>query len=216
MVKLRRLTVMHTTPRDQQPYVGKFWVTAARRVSDILSPPLVFAVFGAILAITSQPNLSGLLWAVYYGFLISLLPLFSVIYLVRTGQAKDIHISDQRQRRIPYLFSIFGAVLVYITVRLFPGPPLLGSLAAGNIIGLSALALINQVWLISNHTASITMVTVFTGLVFGGMAALVLVPLVVVVFLARWFLRRHTLSQLVAGVLVGGASAWVLVPLELL
>lgn len=208
--------IMRTTPRDQQPYVGEFWVTAARRVSDILSPPLVFAVFGAILSIYSWRNWQSVLWALYYGLMISLLPLISVIYLVRTGQAVDLHISDRRQRRIPYLFSILGALLVFISVRVLDGPALLGSLAAGNVIGLTALALINQVWLISNHAASISMVTVFTGLVAGWQAAIWLVPLVVIVFLARWFLRRHTLSQLFAGVLLGGLSAWVLIPLDLL
>lgn len=207
---------MHTIPRDQQPYGGEFWVTAARRVSDILSPPLVFAIFGIFLSIHSRPNWQGVLWGLYYGLLISLLPLFSVIYMVRTGRAKDLHISDQRQRRIPYLFSIFGALVVFVSVQGFSGPPLLGSLAAGNVFGLTALALINQVWLISNHTASISMVVVFSGLAFGGMVMLLLSPLVVIVFLARWFLRRHTVTQLIGGVIVGGLSAWSLVPLGLI
>lgn len=207
---------MHTTPRDQQPYAGKFWVTAARRVSDILSPPLVFAVYGFALAVICWPEWRGVIWGLVYGFLISLLPLFSVIYLVRTGRATDIHISDQRQRRIPYLFSIFGAILVYILVQLLSGPVLLGVLAAGNVIGLSVLALINQFWLISNHAASISMVTVFSGLLYGLPIVLLLTPLVVLICLARWFLRRHTISQLIGGLIVGGLSAWSLVPLGLI
>jgi hypothetical protein len=72
------------------------------------------------------------------------------------------------------------------------------------------LGFINVYWLISSHTASIMLVTLFVGFVFGIKASIALIPLIGLTIFARLVLRRHTVPQLVAGLFAGAAPVLIL------
>jgi len=176
----------------------------ARVVSDVLSPPSVFAIMGFSFAwIGTQSFWTGLLWGAIYGFFVSLVPLLVVIFMYMRGQIDDIHIHSREQRRIPYLSGVIGAGITCLIVYLFNGPWPMLPLSIGTLIGLGFLGLVNQVWLISNHAASISMAVSFVGMIYGAWVVIILAPLIVLVVYARWVLRRHTWSQLAAGVIAG-------------
>lgn len=183
-----------------------FRVRVARIVSNVISPPLVFAIMGFVLAWSVMPFLPGLVWGAIYGFFISLVPLLVVIYMWQTGRVKDLHISDTRQRRIPYLVGVSGAVIMYGLIRWVEGPSILGMLAMANVIGLGVLGIVNQFWLISNHMASITSAVILIGVVFTPVIGLAFAPLIGLVYYSRCILGRHTTGQLWAGMLVGVGS----------
>lgn len=207
---------MQPLPRDLDPKFDVRSIRAARFVSDILSPPMVYALLGFVVALASLPSWLGLAWGALYGFFVSLIPILVVIYMLKSGRIQDMHMSDTRQRRLPYLVGIVGALVAYGLISWLAGPPLLVSLAAGTVIGLTAMGVINNFWLISNHMGSITMAALFIAFGFGFAAGLATAPLVVLVFLARWTLRRHTLTQLFAGMAVGVLTVWILVFIGLL
>jgi len=48
------------------------------------------------------------------------------------------------------------------------------------------------------------MAVAFVAFLYGVFSLVTLSPLILMVFYARWYLRRHTLAQLMAGFLVGG------------
>ena len=175
-----------------------------RWLSYILSPPMVFAVLGFGVALVEAPGWRGLGLGVLYGFFVSLLPLAVPVYLVRSGRAVDIHMSDQRVRRVPYLVGTVSSALAWMLLRITGAPPELNTLTFMTVIGLGSLGAINQVSLVSSHAAAISMAAAFTGMVYGWGAALWILPLVVIVLLARWYLGRHTPAQLLSGILVGG------------
>lgn len=209
-ILLEKSRLMQVKPRDLDITQKEWSVKAARYLSHIFSPPMVYAVLGFITAWAELPFLPGLLWGSIFGFFVSLLPLLVVIYLLKSGRIKDIHLNNSKERRIPYLVGIAGSIAAIITIRQFQGPPLLGTLAVGSAFGLIVLALINNFWLISSHMASITMAAIFIWVVFGPLYGLIVLPMVVLVFSIRLYLRRHTLSQLLAGSLVGVSSIWIL------
>jgi hypothetical protein len=190
-------------PRDHSADVTKGAVRLARTYSNIVSPPVVFAVLALALAWQELSFWPGLFWAAVFGFWVSLAPILIVVYLLRTGRITDVHMNTARERRIPYLSSAVGALVALALLGVFSGPELLRCLAIYSLISVVILGLINVVWLISIHMASITAAALISGLVFGPLAALALIPLTVLVFLARLFLRRHTIPQLLAGTLVG-------------
>jgi len=207
---------MHSLSRDPNKLANWKYAKSARIISDVVSPPMVYAFLGFVFAWASLPFWQGLLWGALYGFFVSLLPLLSVIYLLKTGRVGDLHMSDNHQRRIPYLIGISGAIFAFATIYLFKGPDLLESLAIGTIIGLTTLSAINYAWLISNHMASITMAVLLIGSVFGLIFGLALIPFILAVFYARWVLGRHTILQLLAGMAVGVITVWVMVITKLI
>ena len=194
---------MSRKPLDLHPGVKSFYIRAARLYSDIFSPPSVYAMFSFVLALTQLPLLTGFIHAVVFSSLTSLLPIIYILIRMKQGQLHDIHLSQPGQRTIPYLLSAFGSLVAYIILRGFGSAPLFLDFILTVVIGLLSLALINTWWMISAHTASITAIVAFTWFAFSPQTALFISPLIVTTILARHYLRRHTLLELVSGFLLG-------------
>ena len=200
-----------STPRDfhKKSHTGR--IKAARLFSNIVSPPVMFAILGLAFALYTLPNLTGLLWVAVYGFWISLAPILVVLYLLKTGRIKELHMSDTNERHLPYVTAVLCALIAFAIISIFNGPELLRCLTIFNIIELAALGLINIKWLISLHSTGITATFLLVGLVFGWSYAFVLVlPFVFLVCYVRLYLKRHTPGQIVAGIFLGIATVWIM------
>jgi hypothetical protein len=188
----------------------------ARVFSNIVSPPTIFAAIGFPVAWRDLPFWPGFLWGWLYAICISGIPMLVVVFLLRTGRIGDLHMRHARERHIPYLVTFLCAVGGWVVLRFAGGPRLLGMVLLCNAIGLAMLGLINVVWLVSNHSGSISGATVLMGLMYGPGAVVAMLPLVAMVFAARLKLRRHTMAQLVAGVAVGAAPVLLFAALGLI
>lgn len=189
------------------------FVKAARIYSNVVSPPVMFAVVGLAFGLYALPNWTGFLWAAVYGLLVSLAPILVVVYLLKTGRITELHMSNTRERNIPYISAVVFAAIAYGLIAGFNGPELLRCLALFNIIELSALTIINHFWLISLHATGAMATAVLLILVFGWTVGLLVgIPLVGSVCWVRLFLKRHTPAQIVAGLGLGTAVVLILVP----
>jgi len=197
-------------PLDIKNKRSTFKIKAARLYSDVFSPPSAFAIFGFIIAWSKMPFWQGSLHAVIFGTLSSLLPLGYIIVLLKKGVINDIHLSNAKDRKIPYLLGVLGAVIALILLRIMGTSGIFQNYILTNIIGLALLGIINSRWLISAHTSTITAITTFSGFAFSFPVALALSPLVLLTIFIRYYLKRHTLKELVSGVLVGSGSVLVL------
>lgn len=178
-------------------------VRTARLFSNIISPPVMFALMGYLLAFAALPPGPALLWGTVYGLLISLTPILFVLWSLRSGRVAELHMSDTRERQVPYLVAVGCAALVYGLLILFDGPPLLRCMAVFNMLTLGMLALINTRWLISFHATAVASAWAIVGLVFGWAASLLIIPLVTAVIVVRLYLKRHTVAQVLAGLALG-------------
>ena len=71
-----------TSPRDWHESDRTGVTRAARLFSNIVSPPVIFAVMGLTLSLYSLPLAQALAWAAIYGLFVSLLPILFVLYLL--------------------------------------------------------------------------------------------------------------------------------------
>lgn len=205
---------MKLPPLDQLAQNRTGLVKAARIYSNVVSPPVMFAVVGLAFGLYSLPGWPGFWWAAVYGLLVSLAPILVVVYLLQTGRIAELHMSNTRERNIPYLSAILFAGIAYGLNAAFDGPDLLRCLALFNVIELIMLTVINHFWLISLHSTGAMATAVLIGLVFGWPLALLIgSPLVISVCWVRLFLKRHTPAQIVAGLVLGAAVVLSLVPL---
>ena len=189
-------------------------VKAARIYSNVVSPPVMFAVVGLAFGLYALPGWPGFWWAAVYGLLVSLAPILVVVFLLKTGRIAELHMSNTRERNIPYLSAILFAGIAYGLIAGFNGPDLLRCLALFNIIELILLTVINHFWLISLHATGAMATAVLVGLVFGWpLSLLVAGPMVISVCWVRLFLKRHTPAQIVAGLALGTAVVLSLIPL---
>jgi hypothetical protein len=195
-----------TTPRDHNAEATVGSVRTARIISNIISPPVMFAGLGLALAWYELPLWTGLLWAAIYGFWASLMPILFVVYRLRTGKISDLHMNTAQERRLPYLVGVAGALAALGIVILFDGPHLLVCLSVFSVILLGVLGLINDFWKISIHATSISASALIVALVYGLGYGLLFLPLVILVTWLRLYLRRHTVAQVVTGLALGAVT----------
>ena len=196
-----------SAPRDfhKDSHTGR--IKAARLFSNIVSPPVMFACVGLAFALYENPNSVGLAWAVFYGLLVSLAPILVVLFLLKSGHIKELHMSATRERHIPYATAVISAFVAFAVITWFGGPELLRCLALLNTINLVALGLINTRWLISIHANGIMATFLLVGLVFGWLTAAILVlPFLIAVCFVRLYLKRHTVAQVLSGLALGFAA----------
>ncbi len=194
---------MRQIPLDQDPARRTGAVLAARLFSNIFSPPAVFAAAGMAMALLERPDITGFLWGALYGVAASLLPVLFVVYLHRTGRVGDLHMSDPGERHLPYLVGLAGALLAWLLVRANAGLPLLQNLIFVHFVVMLALAALNYYRLISAHVASMTAITLYSGVSLSVQVGLYMLPLVGLTIYVRRFLKRHTIGELVTGLVAG-------------
>lgn len=198
-------------PRDYNAASTTGMVRIARVFSNTISPPVMFAVLGIAVGLSSSTTiLTGFGWAAIYGLLVSLAPILFVLWMLQTGRISELHMSATNERHLPYLVAVACAALAWLALSLLGGPADLRCLAVFNVLELAALGLINVVWLISIHATGMMATTLLAGLIFGAPTGWALTPLLVLVCWARLYLKRHTPAQVVAGLALG---AVVLLPL---
>ncbi len=192
-------------------YARLYW---ARAISNLFSPPMVWAVLVFPMAFrNAESPARALLWALTYGILVCLMPLLYVVWMVRRGKIGDIHMKERRERFLPFLVSMACTTVAWQVLRLMGAPPMLPMVAVFTLAELAVMATITLVWQISMHAMSIAVAVVATAIVFGPISALIVSPLMPLVGVARLKLERHTLSQVVAGLLVGALIPLILLPL---
>lgn len=195
-----------TSPLDLDIHNRIGLVKAARIFSNVVSPPVMFAILGLVIPLKTLPFWSGFAWAAVYGLLVSLAPILVVLYLLKIGYISELHMSNTSERHLPYATAVAFALLAFGVVSWFDGPDLLRCLLIFNIIELIALGIINIWWLISIHVTGVVATWLIIGLVFGWAASLIAIPFVISVVWVRLYLKRHTPLQVIAGAALGIVS----------
>jgi membrane-associated phospholipid phosphatase len=142
--------------------------------------------------------------------LTALIPIVLIIILWRQGRVSSLHITNPKERTIPYLYSTacfgFWCYFVSHTTHL---PKVWLFIALGATVALLAVTIINRWWKISAHLTS--MGGLLGGLISMGLyynivpTSLVIALLVLSLLLmyARLYLDAHTPMQVVCGYLLG-------------
>ena len=175
-----------------------------RLVSNLLSPPVVWAVMAFPIAFRdAESQEQALTWAVVYGLLVCLLPIVYVGLMVRRGTITDLHMRVREQRLRPFLVSIVCTTIAWWVLRFMGAPSIVPLFALFSLVQIAVMAIITLVWQISMHMMSITGVMVAAFAFFGPLWAILVIPLIVLVGVSRLKLKRHTLAQVIAGSMVG-------------
>jgi hypothetical protein len=183
----------------------------ARIVSDILSPPVVWATLSFPMAArVTDDTRQALLWASVYSFFVCILPVLYVAYMVKQGRITDIHIKVRSQRILPFIVTIACSLIAIALLLLLNAPPLIPMFAIFSMLQIVIMLVITTVWQISLHAMGITSAVVAIGALFGAGAGFLFAPFIGVVGAARIKLRRHTLAQVIAGGIVGGGMTLLL------
>lgn len=168
-------------------------------VSALLSPYILAVLFVVLLTYTYSQNMSQFLpWVLTFLFFGIIVPGIDVLWLIETGKIRDIHISELKERKIPFLIagisSVIGAILL---MYLHAARPVV-VMAVTYAVNALAVAFVTQYWKISIHMALLTSVITVAMIIFGPIYAwfyFLLIPLA----WSRVHRKRHTILQAAAG-----------------
>ena len=198
---------MKKAPRDFHVANRTGLIKFARIYSNVVSPPVMFAVLGLVIAIWAAGTLREAIgWWMIYGFFASLAPIIFVAFLLRSGRIAELHMSNTGERHLPYISAFIFAIMGFAILTFLDGPEALRCLALFNVVELTALGIINAFWLISLHSTGIMATMTIVWLLFGVVPALFVLPVVISVVWVRLYLKRHTPAQVVAGLGLGVVS----------
>lgn len=182
-----------------------------RLVSDVLSPPVIWALLAFPVAYHADGGQgNALIYALVYGTMVCWLPVLYIAWNVRNGNISDLHMEVRAERIRPFVVTLIGSAVALVLLLAVGAPRLMPMFALFSLMQLGLMTLITLVWQISVHTMSISGAVVAAGAIYGVGPALVLFPLVPLVGAARYKLRRHTLSQIIAGAGVGAVMTTLL------
>ena len=179
-------------PRDHYVTDRVGAVGLARLFSNLVSPPVIFALLGLLLAWYELPFWPALFWSAVFGLFASLLPILFVLMLLRNDHIEELHMSNTAERQLPYLVAGGSSFLALALILLFDGPELLRCLSLFNVVMLALIGLINSYWLISFHATGATAMLLVVWIVFGPpvFAPLLFVDLSVLAALGLWDLQE--------------------------
>ena len=179
-------------------------ISWARIVSDVLSPPMVWAILSIPIALRDAPTTAhGIQWASIYIWFVCILPLIYIGFMVKRGYITDIHMKVREQRIRPFVISIASTLVGFFVLDLANAPDVMLLFTLFTLIQLVIIAGITLIWQISFHAISIGGATVALWVLFSAVLGLLTLPLVLIVGAARLNLNRHTPAQVLAGSLLG-------------
>jgi hypothetical protein len=177
----------------------------ARLISDVFSPPMIWAVLVFPIAFRYANSKSqAFFFAALYLILVCLLPALYILWMVRRGSITDIHMKVRGERLRPFLVSMLCTAFTWVILRWVGAPVVMPMMAAIMLAQLAVMTAITFFWQISMHAMSISGAVVAVSIFFGVGPGLLVSPLVPLVGAARLHLHRHTLTQVIAGTLLGG------------
>jgi len=153
---------------------------------------------------------NGQSWDLFYitSFFGCVLPLISVVILLKKRIISDFYATERNERFIPFLTTIFSYLLGTIALILVQAPAPITALMACYIVNGVVLATITIKWKISIHSSGVT--SPVTALVYLlGTRLLPLFLLVLPVIWARLELKAHNKMQLTMGALISTVLTWV-------
>jgi len=179
----------------------------AQLVSAAMNAPLV-ALITFVPLILSQVRPSAPLLIAITTLFGSVLPLVSVIYMVKRGIIPDIYASDRRSRLKPFMGAIASYLTGVVALLAVEAPRSVTALMTCYFVNAFVLLVITLVWKISIHMSGVAGPA--TALVFQlGAKMIPFFFLALPVAWARIELKAHDLKQVAAGTLLTSVLTWL-------
>lgn len=171
-------------------------------ISAVFSPYITALVFIIIITYNSSKDLNQFLpWMITFLLFSIIIPGIYILWQLEIGKIHDLHISDQNERKSPFLIAGISAIIGLIILIILGAARPVIVVAVAYSINTMIVGLITQYWKISIHMALFSSVATVTLILYGTnywWLFLILIPLA----WSRVHRKRHTVSQAVAGAIL--------------
>lgn len=193
--KLRKL-------RNEKGTKGLLLDGTAFLISATLSPYLVSVLFILIISFIYADSLKQFLpWILINLFFIGIIPVGYIFWLLENKKVSDIHLSNHRDRKIPFLISAASALIGVIILYFFGAATPILAVTLAYALNAVVLFFITLYWKISIHSALFASLIFITIVLFGAKfwpLFFLWIPLA----WARVHRKKHTPEQVLFGAVI--------------
>ncbi len=206
---------------DDTPLPNSASVSFAKYISAVFSPLFMptycMATALWITSLSATPEKARFISSLIVLFITAAIPFAMILGLMRTGQVKDIDISNKRERFIPIIATGLCYIAAAIYVHRLKAPDWLPMMFVGAFATAIICAIISRWWKISAHGAAVggfigmlvrldVMHLVEFEIIYWLIAIILLGG---VIGISRMILRQHTPIQFIAGEILGSFVIYI-------
>lgn len=204
--------VPHPQPEEKVPN----WLDATAKVLSAVFSPLMVPTYACAIALwitplSLTPEKTRLLISLAVFFISTIVPLASIILMIKGGVIKDSAISDRKERTAPFFITLVCYLATAWMLYAKHAPTWLWLFYAGAAIIIVIAILITLRWKISAHTMTMGgLLALIFFIVWHNLGVVYTMPWLLGVLLlsgavatSRLVLKRHTPAQVYAGFALG-------------
>ncbi len=177
----------------------------------ILMPTMLLAVVFTIPTFLNGaiPNALKLLLLALFFVNTTLLPLFFTFWLYKINKVSDLEVSDNKERRLPFLITAVLYCVTYYMIRRISLPGFIYLSVVGGCAAMIVVLIVNYFWKISAHMVGVGALTgALIGLSFRfglDISIYIIISVLIsgLVGYARLYANAHTQAQIYAGYALG-------------
>ncbi len=133
----------------------------------------------------------------------TIIPFSAIHYYWKKGKVSSLHLDKREERWRFFIVSLISAALGAFVLNRLDAPPALTVSMINYVLLATVMMIITFFWKISLHASTVSAFAMAIIIVFGYKFWWVY-ALILPVLWARYYLKKHTISQLVAGTFVAG------------
>lgn len=181
-------------------------LTILSRALSAVAYPLFIPTYGMVLYCLCYHTMTPMLPVgayIYYGvatfILTCLIPLITILILIRKHVITDIYITNADERRLPYLITMMCyAIWCIVVIRTMQVLPAVRLSVIGATMAICIVNFINSYWKISAHLTGIGgLIGAF--ILYQPLIGCILLAVALLLIYARLYLDAHTPLQVVCG-----------------
>ncbi|MBZ0180083.1 MAG: hypothetical protein K8F36_12395 [Melioribacteraceae bacterium] len=177
---------------------------AAKIISALLVPPSALLLIFIFIAINFAQNNESLLLIIGTALLLGFLfPIYIFFRLRQSGVIDDNEAEIKEQRKLPYIAAVILSLISILILYFFTPYELLAiKLWLVYLINSIMIFAINRYWKISAHALGV-ITPIFFLIYLISIKYIFLFPIVILVGWSRYYLKLHTILQIVGGSVLG-------------
>ncbi len=188
--------------KEEKGFKAAILDVAAFLISAVFSPYLVSVLFILIISFIYADSLREFLpWILISLFFIAIIPASYIFWLVEKKRVSDIHLSNHKDRKIPFLISASSALMGVIILYFCGAATPILAVTLAYALNVTILFIITLFWKISIHSALFANL-IFVCIVLFGDKYWPLFFLWIPLAWARVHRRKHTPEQVLFGALI--------------
>lgn len=177
---------------------------AAKFISVLLIPPSLLLLIFIFIAVKYSQTFESLFAiigvAAFLGFIF---PIFIFFRLRKSGKIDDNEAEIKEQRKLPYISAILlSTISIFILYVITPYEIIAIKLWFVYLLNSISIYLINRHWKISAHALG-AITPIFFLIYVYSINYIIFIPILCVIGWARYYLRLHTIPQLIGGNVLG-------------